>query len=104
MEGTLPWDKGFGTELAMGKGCWAYNLTADIKPGFNVSHSPARIPRCHWGNLASLSSGFTQLATCLQGTCRVPEQVTQDHRLRLVLTCSTLVSLPSRSPSQSLAP
>lgn len=40
MEGTLPWDKGFGTELAMGKGCWAYNLTADIKPGFNVSHSP----------------------------------------------------------------
>lgn len=48
------------------------------------------------GDLASLSSGFTQLATCLLGTRRVSGQVTQDHRLGRVHTCSTLVSLPSQ--------
>lgn len=42
---------------------------------------------CANGDLASLVSGFTQWAACLQGTHRVSQQVTQEQRLGRVLTC-----------------
>lgn len=67
VEGTLRWDKGSGTELAMGKGCWASLLTLNLVL-MSLPHPPESpcvtggpgIPRLRIYSASDLSAGNTQ--------------------------------------------
>lgn len=95
MEGTSLRTQVLETDLGNGRACWAGNLPADTKPGFNASLTRSQCPVAG-GDLASLSPGFTQLVACQQGTLQGSEQVTQELLLGRVLTCFIPVSLPSQ--------